>query len=111
MEKRRGERGERNLAELEGVLLTGELEVAADEDEHAAGDAGGLAVDGGDAVLALLEGEGGELGDDVLCALDLLALEGQHGALLVEIRQPCAVRVEGRVVVLHESLRQRVRIH
>jgi hypothetical protein len=26
----------------------------------------GLAIDGGDVVLALLEGEGGEFGDDVL---------------------------------------------
>lgn len=50
------------------MLFTGKLEVAADEDKHAAVDAGGLAIDGGDAVLALLEGEAGELGDDVLSA-------------------------------------------
>lgn len=66
-----------HLAELEGVLLTGELEVAGDKDEHAAG-AGGLAIDGGDRVLALLEGEAVELGGDVLGALNLLTLEGQH---------------------------------
>ena len=99
------------LAELEGVLLAGELEVAADEDEHAAGGGGGLAVDGGDGVVALVEGEGGELGDDVLGALDLLALEGEHRPLLVQINQPPPVVVEGRVVVLHERLRQRIWIH
>ena len=55
-----------HLAELEGVLFTGELEIAADADEHAAGGARGLAIDGGDAVLALLEREAGELGNDVL---------------------------------------------
>lgn len=44
------------LAELERVLLSGELEGATDEDEHAAGGAGGLAVDSADVVLALLEG-------------------------------------------------------
>lgn len=48
------------------MLLTGELEIAADEDEHAAGWARGLAIDGGDAVLALLEREACELGHDVL---------------------------------------------
>ena len=99
------------LAELEGVLLAGELEVAADEDEHAAGGRGGLAVDGGDGVVALVEGEGGELGDDVLGALDLLALEGEHRPLLVQVHQPPPVVVEGRVVVLHERLRQRIWIH
>lgn len=54
------------LTELEGMLLASKLEIAADEDEHAASGAGGLAVDGGDGVLALLEGEAGELGHDVL---------------------------------------------
>lgn len=72
-----------HLAELEGVLFAGELEVTADEDEHAAGGAGGLAIDGGDAVLALLEREAGELGDDVWGALDLLTLESEHGLVLV----------------------------
>lgn len=71
----RGKR-KRNLAELEGVLFAGELEIAADEDKHTAVDAGGLAIDGGDAVLALLKGEASELVNDVLSALDLLTLEG-----------------------------------
>ena len=48
------------MAELEGVLFAGELEVAADEDEHGGVDAWGLRIDGGDGVLALLEGK--ELG-------------------------------------------------
>lgn len=48
------------------MLFTGELQIAADEDEHAADGARGLAIDGGDAVLTLLEREAGELGHDVL---------------------------------------------
>ncbi len=71
------------LAELESVLFAGELEVTADEDEHTSGGARGLAIDGGDAVLALLERERGELGDDVGGALDLLAFESEHGLVLV----------------------------
>lgn len=86
---------EEYLAELEGVLFAGKLEVAADEDQHAGVDAGGLAIDGGDGVLALVEGKGSELGDDVVRALDLLALEGEHGTLLIQIRQIAAVRIEG----------------
>ena len=93
------------------MLFAGELEVAANEDEHAAVDAGGLTVDGGDGVLALLEGEAGELGNDVLGSLDLLPLERQHRSLLVQARQPRPVAVERAVVVLHECLRQRVWIH
>lgn len=92
-------------------MFAGELEIAADEDEHAGVDAGGLAIDGGDGVLALLERERGEFGDDVLGTLDLLTLEREHGPFLVEIRESGAVGVEGGVVVLHECLRQRVWIH
>jgi len=77
------------------VLFAGELKVAADEDEHAAVDTGRLAVDGGDGVVALLEREGSELGDDVGSALDLLAFKGEHGSILVEIGQAWAVGVEG----------------
>ena len=55
-----------HLAELESVLFASELEIAANEDEHAAGGARGLAIDGGDAVLTLLEREAGELGHDAL---------------------------------------------
>lgn len=58
------------------MLFASELEVTADKDEHAAGRTRGLAIDGGDAVLALLEGEADELGDDALGALGLQALKG-----------------------------------
>ncbi|XP_020202557.1 uncharacterized protein LOC109788280 [Cajanus cajan] len=88
------------------VLFSGELEVAADEDEHAGVDAGGLAVDGGDGVVALLEREGSEFGDDVGGALDLLALEGEHGTILIETHQACSVGVEGAVVVLYKAWKQ-----
>jgi len=65
-----------HLAEFESVLLARELEVAANEDEHAAGGARRLAIDGGDAVLALLEREASELGYDILGALYFLTFEG-----------------------------------
>lgn len=93
------------------MLLAGELEVAGDENEHTGGGTRRLTVDGGDVVLALLERERGELGDDVLRALDLLTLEGQHGSFLVETGEADAVVVEGRVVVLDEGLRHGIGIH
>ena len=101
----------KDLTELESVLFAGELEVAADEDEHAAGGAGRLAIDGGDGVLTLLEGEAGELGGDVLGALERLTLESKHRAALVEVGEASAVSVERRVVVLHERFRYGVWIH
>lgn len=93
------------------MLFAGKLEVTGDKYEHAAGGAGGLTVDGGDAVLALLKREGGELRGDILGSLDLLPLEREHRCLLVQIRETCSVRVERAVVVLNESLGHRVGIH
>lgn len=87
------------------MLLAGELEIAADEDKHAAGGARRLAIDGGDAVLALLEGETGELSDDVLGALDLLSFEGKHRRFLIEVGQSRSISIESGVVVLHKCLR------
>lgn len=84
-----------HLTELEGVLLARELKVAGDENEHPAGGAGRLAVHGGDVVLTLVEGQSGELGDDVLRSHDFLALESQHGSILVQIRQPGPIGIEG----------------
>lgn len=99
------------LTKLKGVRFSDELEIAADKDEHTAGGARGLAINGGDLMLALLEGQAGELCNDVLGALDLLPLESQHGSVLVKVRKPGPIRIEGRVVVLHECLGQRVWIH
>lgn len=93
------------------MLFTSELQATTDKDEHATSGARGLTINGGDVVLALLEWETGQLGDDVLTPLDLLTLEGQHGSVLVEARKPSTVRIEGGVVVLHECLCQRVWIH
>lgn len=92
-------------------MFAGELEVAADEDEHAAAGTGRLAVDGGDGVVALLKREGSELGDDVGSALDLLAFKSEHGSILVETGQALAIVVEGAVVVFYECLCQIVWIH
>jgi len=94
-----------HLAELKRVLFTSKLEITANKDEHTTGGSRWLAINGGDAVLALLKREASELRDDVLRPLDLLAFESQHGSFLVEIRQTGAIRVEQSVVVLHERLR------
>lgn len=65
----------KHLTELESVLFAGELKIAADKDKHAAGRTRGLTIDGIDLVLALLEGETGELTDDILCTLNVDAFE------------------------------------
>ncbi|GLT86706.1 hypothetical protein SLE2022_048270 [Rubroshorea leprosula] len=93
------------------MLFDGELEVTTDEDTHPASGTGRLAIDGGDTMLTLLEGEIGEFGHDVLRALDLLTFEGQHRTFLVEICKAGTIRIEGAVVVLDEGLGQGVRIH
>lgn len=93
------------------MLLAGKLEISGDEDQHTTGGAGGLAIDGADAMLALLEGETGELGDDVLRALNLLTFERQHGGVLIQAGEVSTICIEGGVVVLHEGLRYGVWIH
>lgn len=55
-----------HLAELKGVLFAGELETTGDEDKHPASWTRRLTINGGDVVLALLEREASELGNDVL---------------------------------------------
>lgn len=92
-------------------MFTGELKVTADEDKHASVDGGWLAIDGGDGVMALLERQRSELGDDVGGTLNLLTFEGKHGSFLVESGKSSTVVVEGGVVVLHKCLCQRVWIH
>lgn len=100
-----------HLGELEGVLAGAGGDGAGDEDEDAALGPRGLAVDGVDLVVALLEGEGAELAGDGGGAEELVALEGEHGAVLVQPHQRAAVGVERLVVVLHERLRHRVGVH
>jgi len=100
-----------HLTELQRVLLAGKLQVAAHEHNHAARGARRLAVRGGDVVLALLEREPVELVADGLRALDLLALEREHGALLVETDERLPVSVERAVVVIHKRLAQRIGVH
>lgn len=99
------------LGELDGVLLGAGADRAGDEDEHASLGSRRLAVDGDDLVLAMLEGERAELAGDGGRALELLALEGEHGGVLVQPHQRGAVGVERPVVVLHEGLGHRVRVH
>ena len=72
-------------------MFAGELEVTADEDEHAAGGARGLVIDGGDAVLELLEREDGEPDGDEHAAGaggDIgLAIEGGDAVLALLERE------------------------
>lgn len=91
----RGGHQMKHLAELEGVLSTVDHEKTGDEDEHATGRTRGLAIDGGDAVLALLEGQTSQFGNDVGGALKLLAFECQHGLLLIQVTQAAPIVVEG----------------
>jgi len=93
------------------VILGAGADGAGDEDEHASLGSRRLAVDGVDLVLAGLEGERSELAGNGGGALELMALEGEHGGLLVQPHQRRAVGVERLVVVIHEGLRHRVRVH
>lgn len=92
-------------------MFTGKLEVAADEDKHGALEAGGLRINGGVGVVAVVEGKGGELGNNVEGTLDLPTLKRQHRPFVIQIPQTSTVPVERRVVVLHEGLCQSVWIH
>lgn len=100
-----------HLTELEQVFFIGELQVPSHEHNHTSGRARELAIHSGDVVLALLESQGIELVADGLGALRLVALEGEHGLLLVPHRQRLSAGVERVVVVLHEHPAQRVEVH
>lgn len=99
------------LTELERVLLPDELEISGDENKHPAGGARRLTIDGTDLVLALLKRQAGELGHDILGTHGFLALESEHRAVLVQVREPGPIGIERRIVVLHECLRHCVWIH
>ncbi|EYU45417.1 hypothetical protein MIMGU_mgv1a023992mg, partial [Erythranthe guttata] len=73
------------------VLFAGELEITGDENKHTAGRTRWLAINSTDLMLALLERQTGEFSHDV--------------------SKPGPIRVERRIVVLHECLRHRVWIH
>lgn len=83
-----------HLAEFEGVLFTSELEITADEDEHAAVGTGRLTINGGDGVMTLLERKGSKFGDDVGGTLNLLTFESEHGTFLVKSGESTTVVVE-----------------
>ncbi|CAH9061713.1 unnamed protein product [Cuscuta europaea] len=75
----------KHLAKLKWVLFTAKLKVATDKYEKAAVSSRGLEVNGGDMVQALRKREVHQLLFDVLDALNLHALECQHGLIPVEI--------------------------
>lgn len=93
------------------MLFPGKLQVPAHKHEHPSGRPRRLAIDSGDVMLALLERQAVELGADVLSSQDLLSLERQHGALVIQRNECLPVGVELRVVVLHEGLGQAIGIH
>lgn len=62
-------------------------------------------------MLALLESQAVELIADGLCALVLIPFEWQHGAFLIQSDERRPIRVELRVVMLHERSAQTVGIH
>ena len=69
-----------HLAEMQGVV-TANLDGTGDENEHGVGVVRWLNVHGLDRVLDRADGL--VFGDDGRTALDLVALEGQHGAVLL----------------------------
>lgn len=93
----------KELAELEGVLLTGKLQGTTDENEDAFAGAGRLAINGGDAMFALRERQGSELGNDGLGTLNSLAFKGEHRVILIERDELRAIGVEDGVVMVNEG--------
>ena len=55
--------------------------------------------------------EGGELFDDLCDTLELIAFETEHGVVGVELLELRTVGVEHVVVVLHELLANRNKVH
>lgn len=80
---RRGTHELEHLAEMQGVV-TANLDGTGDENEHGVGVVRWLNVHGLDRVLDRADGL--VFGDDGRTALDLVALEGQHGAVLLRCR-------------------------
>ena len=97
-----------HLAEVEGVVAA-DLDGAGDEDEHGIGIVRGLDVHGLDRVLDRADGL--VLGHNGGAALNLVALERQHGGVLVKPGQTIDVGVLHLVVVLGESLGNFVGAH
>ena len=93
------------------MLFARKLKAPAHKHEHASGRARRLAIDCGDVMLALLESQAVQLIADGLCALDLFPFEWQHGAFLIQCHERRPIRVELRVVMLHERFAQAVGIH
>lgn len=73
-----------HLAKLERVLFAGELEITGHENKHSTGGARRLAINGGDLMLALLEGQTGEFTSNILHPKEFLALKREHGSFLIE---------------------------
>ena len=105
---RRGADELEHLAEVEGVVAA-DLDGAGDEDEHGIGIVRGLDVHGLDRVLDRAHGL--VLGDYGRTTLNLVALERQHGGVLVKPGQTIDVGVLHLVVVLGESLGNFVGAH
>lgn len=99
-----------NLGELQGVLIVIDNQVACNEDHDTLVRRARLAVRLHDLVLDSLERQRGEFLDDVLGALELLALEGQHGRGAVQWTQASPVLIEHLVIVLDKLLSDLIEI-
>lgn len=85
-----------------GVLLVVNHQLTSDHHQDVTLRRCWLGVQGGDSVCDLGEGQAGQLFHDVLGALHLGGLEGQHRLLSVEVTQLRSVTVELFVVELAE---------
>lgn len=85
-----------------GVLLLINQQLAGDHHQDVSVGGSWLRVQGGDSVGNLLERQRHQLLYNVLGALQLRGLEGQHGLLSVQVAQLVSVRVELLVVEVAE---------
>lgn len=85
-----------------GVLLFVDKQLAGHHDQNVALGRGGLGVQSGDSVGHLSKWQTGQLLHNVLGALQLRGLEGQHGLLSVQVAQLGSVVVELLVVEVAE---------
>lgn len=98
-----------SLGVAHGALLLINQQLAGDQDQHTAVNAG-LGIEGRDLVLDLLEGKTGKLLDNGGSALGSRGLESQHGLLAVEGSELLSVAVELGVVKGHELLRNFLKV-
>lgn len=91
-----------NLRVTLSVLFLVNQQLAGDHGQDIAIRRGGLSIQSGDSVSHFLEGQGHQLLDNVLGALELRSLERQHRLVSVQVAQLVSVGVELLVVEVAE---------